>query len=107
MKPTDSFVNPLLTDLYQLTMAYAYWKNGRDTDEAIFDLFFRKNPFGGEFTIFSGLEEVLRFISDFKFTDDQIDYIKQIMPGCDEGFFNWLKALDCSKIKIYAITKRK
>jgi len=103
MKPTDSFVNPLLTDLYQLTMAYAYWKNGRDTDEAIFDLFFRKNPFGGEFTIFSGLEEVLRFISDFKFTDDQIDYIKQIMPGCDEGFFNWLKTADCSKIKIYAI----
>jgi nicotinic acid phosphoribosyltransferase len=42
----------------QLTMAYAYWKAGRERDNAVFDVFFRKNPFHGEFTIFAGLEEV-------------------------------------------------
>lgn len=103
MKPTNNLVNSLLTDHYQLTMAYAYWKNARDNDKAVFDLFFRKNPFGGEFTIFAGLEEVLKFVSNFKFTDEQVDYIKEIMPSCDEKFFNWLKTVDCSKIKIYAI----
>ena len=67
----------MLTDLYQLTMAYAYWKSGRHEDNAVFDLFFRVNPFGGEFTIFAGLEEVLRFISSFRFRDDDINYLKE------------------------------
>ncbi len=64
----NNAVQPLLTDLYQLSMAYAYWKNQKD-DHAVFDLFFRKNPFGGEFTIFGGLDECLKFIRDFKFTE--------------------------------------
>lgn len=39
-------------------MCYAYWKAGRHNEKAIFDTFFRTNPFKGEFTIFAGLEEV-------------------------------------------------
>lgn len=64
----NNAVQPLLTDLYQLSMAYAYWKNQKN-DMAVFDLFFRKSPFHGEFTIFAGLEDCLKYIQDFKFTD--------------------------------------
>jgi nicotinate phosphoribosyltransferase len=64
----NNAVQPLLTDVYQLTMAYAYWKNQKH-DHAVFDLFFRKNPFKGEFTIFGGLDECLKYIQDFKFTE--------------------------------------
>ena len=43
--PLNNLVGPLLTDMYQLTMAYAYWNAGRHNEHAAFELFFRKNPF--------------------------------------------------------------
>ncbi|XP_057985447.1 nicotinate phosphoribosyltransferase 2-like [Hevea brasiliensis] len=72
--PTNPMVTPLLTDLYQFTMAYAYWKAGKHQERAVFDLYFRKNPFGGEYTVFAGLEECIRFIANFKFTEDEISF---------------------------------
>lgn len=105
MKPTNGFVGPLLTDLYQLTMAYGYWMSGRHQDPAVFDLFFRKEPFGGEFTVFAGLEEVLRFVSDFHFTDEQIEYVRSVIPHCDARFYRWLRELDCSAVKVYSLAE--
>jgi nicotinate phosphoribosyltransferase len=92
----------MLTDFYQITMAYAYWKAGVHEEKAVFDLFFRKNPFRGEFAIYAGLEEKLRLFENFHFTDDHIAYLKEQMPQCEGGFFDWLKSVDCSRMKIYA-----
>eukprot|EP00249_Psilotum_nudum_P018573 c26869_g1_i2 orf=263-1912(+) len=102
--PTNPMVTPLLTDMYQFTMAYAYWKAGKHLDRAVFDLLHRKNPFGGEYTVFAGLEECLRFAAKFHFKETEINYLRTLMPArCEEGFFVYLKSLDCSDVEIYAI----
>lgn len=101
-RPTNPLVNALLTDMYQITMVYADWCNGRHEDIAVFDLFFRKNPFKGEYTIFAGLEEALRYVSTFGFTDEDIDYLRTLMPHAEAEFFEWLRAVDTSKVTILA-----
>ncbi|MGN6185930.1 MAG: nicotinate phosphoribosyltransferase, partial [Thermoanaerobaculia bacterium] len=57
----------LLTDFYQLTMTYAWWRAGRHRDEAVFHLFFRKNPFGGGYAICAGLDEAIAFLERLRF----------------------------------------
>uniref|UniRef100_A0A7S2XXM7 Nicotinate phosphoribosyltransferase n=1 Tax=Fibrocapsa japonica TaxID=94617 RepID=A0A7S2XXM7_9STRA len=103
METSNNLVTPLLTDLYQITMAYAYWKAGRHEDHAIFELFFRKCPFKGAFTIFAGLDEALSFVSSFKFTSDQLAYLRSVLPDAEDGFFEYLGTLDCSKVQIRAM----
>lgn len=48
-----------------------------------FDLFFRKNPFGGEYTVFAGLDECIRFIAHFKFSEEEILFLQSVMPSCE------------------------
>uniref|UniRef100_H3G920 Nicotinate phosphoribosyltransferase n=1 Tax=Phytophthora ramorum TaxID=164328 RepID=H3G920_PHYRM len=103
LEPTNSLVGPMLTDLYQITMVYAYWKVGRHNDHAVFDLFFRKNPFHGEYTVFAGLEEALAMVNTFKFTPSDIAYLREVLPHAEDGFFAWLSTLDCSSVKVYAV----
>ncbi|TYH95053.1 hypothetical protein ES332_A12G081400v1 [Gossypium tomentosum] len=104
--PTNPMVTPLLTDLYQFTMAYAYWKAGKHNERAVFDLYFRKNPFGGEFTVFAGLEECIKLIANFKLTEEEVSFIRKSLPGsCEEGFLNYLREIDCSDVEVYAISE--
>ena len=85
-------------------MAYAYWKAGRVGDTAIFDLFFRKNPFHGEFTIFAGLSECLKFLENFKYSASDIEYLRQTLPSnVENDFFEYLSNLTPKDIKIYAL----
>ncbi|XP_033209335.1 nicotinate phosphoribosyltransferase isoform X2 [Belonocnema kinseyi] len=100
----NGIVQPLLTDLYQITMAYAYWKSGKMLDHAIFDLFFRKNPFQGEFTIFAGLDECLKFLGRFHYSDSDIEYLKSTMPDSVEpSFYEFLRNLTTNDVTVYAI----
>lgn len=78
----------LLTDLYQLTMAYGYWKQGRSEDEAVFNLFFRNNPFKGSYTVAAGLEYVVEFIKAFRFEKDDLDYLETLTGNDNERLFD-------------------
>ncbi|XP_015923888.1 nicotinate phosphoribosyltransferase [Parasteatoda tepidariorum] len=100
----NGIVQPLLTDLYQITMAYAYWKSDKCGDNAVFDLFFRKNPFHGEFTVFAGLEECLKFLENFRYSESDIDYLKSVLPATVEpSFYKFLADLTAKDVKLYAI----
>ncbi|XP_023640792.1 nicotinate phosphoribosyltransferase 2 [Capsella rubella] len=101
--PTNPMVTPLLNDLYQFTMAYAYWKAGKHNERSVFDLYFRKNPFGGEYTVFAGLDECIKFLANFKLSDDEIDFVRESLPGSEEAFCDYLRGLDCSDVEVYAI----
>ncbi|KAK6116224.1 hypothetical protein DH2020_050020 [Rehmannia glutinosa] len=104
--PTNPMVTPLLNDLYQFTMAYAYWKGGKHNERAVFDLYFRRNPFGGEYTVFAGLEECIRFIANFRFTEDEIAFVQaSLPPSCEIGFYDYLRGIDCSDVEIHAISE--
>jgi nicotinate phosphoribosyltransferase len=99
----NNFVCPLLTDLYEVSMVYAYWKSGRQNNISAFDLFFRKNPFRGEFTIFAGLSQILKFMETFKVTVEHINFLKQILPNADPEFFIWFKEeLKLKDVIVYA-----
>ncbi|XP_048728203.1 nicotinate phosphoribosyltransferase-like isoform X2 [Ostrea edulis] len=94
----------LLTDLYQITMAYAYWKSGKRNEMAVFDLYFRRNPFKGEFTIFAGLEECIKFVKNFKFSVSDINYLKTVLPeNIENEFFDYLQNLTTDEVRLIAI----
>lgn len=85
-------------------MAYAYWKNGRITESSVFDLYFRKNPFDGEFTIFAGLDECLKFLQNFRYSDDDIAYLRNNLPAdAEDEFFDYLRQLTAADVTLHAI----
>jgi nicotinate phosphoribosyltransferase len=102
-QPTNPLVGPLLTDFYQISMAYSYWRHDRHEVEGVFELYFRQNPFGGEFTVFAGLDECIRYLESFKVTDTDIAYLKTLLPRAEPGFFDWLRALDASDVTVHAV----
>src|SRR5512147_560182 len=88
----------LATDLYQLTMAQAYRHSGRAEEEAVFHLFFRRNPFGGGFAVACGLARALDFLEGFHFTAEDVAYLAGLAgndgrPLFDPGFLRELGGL--------------
>jgi len=86
----------LLTDLYEMTMAYAYWKNGLQDREAVFQLFFRKFPFGGAYAIVAGMEVAVEYIENFSFAEDDLEYLAELKnpaggPLFEGGFIEYLR----------------
>ena len=67
--------SPLLTDLYELTMLAGYLEQGMHERPAVFDLFFRHNPFNGSYAVFAGLETALRYLEELAFNDEELGYL--------------------------------
>jgi nicotinate phosphoribosyltransferase len=93
--PAHSF-SALMTDFYEVTMACGYWKAGVSDREAAFHLFFRENPFGGEFTVACGLASVADLVRDFCFTEDELAYLavqrgNDGQPLFDAAFLKYLR----------------
>jgi nicotinate phosphoribosyltransferase len=79
----------LFTDFYSLTMAQGYWKRNSG-ERAVFEMFFRTQPFNGGYAIFAGLETMLERLLGFSFSDDDIAYIKSLNVF-EDGFIDYLK----------------
>lgn len=76
------------TDLYQLTMAQVYFKTKPD-GQAVFDYYFRHNPFNGGYTIFAGLEDVLNILETLKFSSSDIEFLSE--QGFEKDFLEYLR----------------
>jgi nicotinate phosphoribosyltransferase len=80
----------LLTDFYELTMANGYFRSGFGDTIAYFDLFFRKIPDKGGFAIMAGLQQVIDYLEDLSFNDEDIAFLRR-KGGFSEDFLNWLR----------------
>ncbi|MCL2066654.1 MAG: nicotinate phosphoribosyltransferase [Treponema sp.] len=80
----------LFTDFYSLTMAQGYYKRGMN-DTAVFEMFFRRQPFDGGYAIFAGLGTLLEQLADFSFSGSDIDYLKELKLF-EESFIEYLKS---------------
>lgn len=89
----------LLTDLYQLTMAHAYWHAGLTETEACFHLYFRQNPFGGGYAVACGLEQAIAYLRDLRVSEADVAYLATL-PGADgqplfpSAFLDWLTSFE-------------
>jgi nicotinate phosphoribosyltransferase len=80
-------ISPLLTDLYQLTMAYGYWKLGMHEREALFQLIYRKNPFNGSYAIACGLDSVIAFLENWSFHPKELAYLATLRSDNGDALF--------------------
>lgn len=81
-------ISPLLTDLYQLTMAYGYWKLGMHEREAVFHQIFRKHPFKGNYALAAGLATVVDFLKNWQFRQDDLDYLQSLKMPNGQALFS-------------------
>lgn len=77
----------LLTDLYQLTMAQGYISNGKEDTDGCFYIFFRDYPFNGGYAVACGIAQIVNYIENFKFTDNDIEYLASIKGSDNKQFF--------------------
>ena len=82
----------LHTDLYQINMAESYWADGVHNRKAVFELYFRKLPFGNGYAVFAGLERILQYLKDFRFSESDIAFLSEEL-GYKADFIDYLKDL--------------
>lgn len=81
----------LHTDLYQINMMQVYFEQHMHTKRAVFEVYFRSLPFKNGYAVFAGLERVVRYLSDFRFTQSDLDYLNQL--GYPADFLDYLATM--------------
>ncbi|MGT2911642.1 nicotinate phosphoribosyltransferase [Streptococcus cameli] len=89
MYQDDSFT--LHTDLYQINMMQVYFEQGIHQKNAVFEVYFRKIPFKNGYAVFAGLERLVRYLENLRFTETDLAYLAQ--QGYKEDFLDYLKNL--------------
>ena len=79
----------MLTDYYEFTMSNGYFLNGMKDSVAVVDMFFRNIPDGGGFAIFAGLEQLVHYLKNLRFTEQDIAYFRS-KKIFDEQFLDYL-----------------
>ena len=82
----------MLTDFYEITMANGYFKNNFKDTIAYFDMFFRKVPDGGGFVVMAGVEQLVDYLANLNFTDEDIEYLRS--KGFGEEFLDYLATFE-------------
>lgn len=83
----------LHTDLYEINMMYSYFKKGIADRNAVFEAFYRTEPFGNGFAIYAGLERVIRYLEKLKFKESDLEYLKETQ-NYDDDFIEYLRNLE-------------
>lgn len=80
----------LHTDKYQLNMMYAHFVHGTHRRKAVFEAYFRKLPFGSGFAVFCGLERIVHYVKNLRFSEEEIAYLRTQEEQYDEAFLEEL-----------------
>ena len=91
----------MMTDLYQLTMMYGYYRKGMTDNLAVFDLFFRNTKPNSSYAVMAGTESLIEYINDLHFGEEDIEYLRSLKLF-DEGFLALLRNLHFTG-EIYAM----
>ena len=87
----DSLI--LHTDLYEINMMYTYFKEGISEKKAVFEVFYRKEPFGNGFAVFAGLEHIVQYLNDLHFSESDLAFLKETQDY-DDDFIEYLRNLE-------------
>jgi len=97
-------ISPLLTDRYLLTMCYSWMHSGKIDSHAVYEFFYRKNPFEHNFLVLCGINEAIDWLNRAKFSAQDIEYVRNdfnLKP--EDPFLGWLAKVDFSKLTVNAI----
>ncbi len=97
----DNLNLSMLTDFYEITMSNGYFKQGMKDTVAVFDMFFRNIPERGGFAIMAGVEQLVEYLSNLHFTEEDIDYLREL-NRFDPGFLDYLRNFDF-KCDVWAV----
>ena len=83
--------SPLYTDYYEYSMTQGYYLSGKGRDEAVFDIFYRQNPYGGGYAIAAGLRDAVEYVLNMRFTSEELVYLSSL--GYKDDFLQMLEKM--------------